>query len=111
MNKVSSVIDCGGDETDTLMLMTSCGIIISNDTIVLTGERSVDWTLGSYLCKRHLSAEKLILGIAIVEDESVHCKLPKKRKLEPSKVISVGKCIPKEANDEDVIKGLYLLLI
>ena len=48
------------DENDDIILLTSSGSIIEDKD-----EKYDTWTLGSYLVKRHLSPQKLALGVAV----------------------------------------------
>ena len=61
LDKIAEVI--GFEDKSQLVLLTSRGVIITNEKIqILDLER--EWTLGGYLNKRHMSPEKLSLGIA-----------------------------------------------
>ena len=65
---------CAGlelEETDECRLFTAGGSVIS-DTSIVIGDREMSWTLGSYLSKKHISPDKLKLGVGYLKDAHEH---------------------------------------
>ncbi|XP_019849884.1 PREDICTED: uncharacterized protein LOC109580782 [Amphimedon queenslandica] len=77
IRKISGSIAIDDCEENELRLFNGRGGIIPDGCITVC-DKEVDWSLGAFLLKRHTSADKLTLGIGIVDE-----------KLEP--VISVSK--------------------
>jgi hypothetical protein len=61
IEKVCSVLKLC-DERGLMSLFTARGSVICNQAITINSKQ-FEWTLGSYLSKRHVSPEKLCLGI------------------------------------------------
>ena len=59
----------GIEETEDMKLFNAKGSIIPDQPIALRA-KEVNWTLGSFLLKRHTSAEKVSLGVGSVEGAS-----------------------------------------
>ena len=60
----------GMELSEELYLFSSRGSVISNDMINNDGKES-PWTLGAYLCKRHVAPEKITFGIGSLSEEFV----------------------------------------
>ena len=68
IRKISRSIGIDDCEENELRLFNGRGGIIPDGCITLR-DKVVDWSLGAFLLKRHTSADKLTLGIGIVDEE------------------------------------------
>ena len=102
--KVARVVDLD-EEGEKIVLLTSKGVIINNSPITTSSQKEVTWTLGAYLLKRHISADKLALDVAVAAVEEVPSKIFKADYQTKSKPSMCN--YPKEATDGDIIKGAW----
>ena len=87
VSKLCSVLDVQDDQEVEIKLFTAGGSVIPNSEVVV-GSKTIPWTVGSYLNKKHISPDKLKLGIGYIGcstglNQSVGVVPPsKKKKLE-----------------------------
>lgn len=72
------------DETEELRLFTAGGSVISDGRIEV-GNKDYSWTVGAYLTKKHISPDKLKLGIGYLK-ASKNSPLKQKKGMVLSKV-------------------------
>lgn len=67
ISKISETISI--KKSDEMRLFNGKGAIISNQPVTLRNKK-VEWTLGSFISRRHTSPDKVMLGVgSILENE------------------------------------------
>ena len=109
VEKISDVVQLPAVDGE-IFLLTCRGLIINNHQIEHL-DKKMNWTVGGYLTKKHLSPDKLTLGVGILPLENAGNLCPEQPSTSSRRMnrnLSESSCPPKnpkQSGCNDVMRG------